>query len=106
MNRANEGPCKGRLTSPGRRWTTDRCLESVCDEHLETAEVEARAALLREAKYGRPNRGMARPEGFEPPTTAFGGQYSIQLSYGRVFAGLVGGLWRTSVGLSSPLAGL
>jgi hypothetical protein len=32
---------------------------------------------------------MVRPRGLEPPTSAFGGRRSIQLSYGRMLKQLV-----------------
>ncbi len=34
---------------------------------------------------------VARPEGFEPPTTWFVARYSIQLSYGRAERGIIVG---------------
>lgn len=38
---------------------------------------------------------MARPEGFEPPTTWFVARYSIQLSYGRAERGIIVGSAQT-----------
>lgn len=55
------------------------------DEGFKTSEVSLPFKLLEDFR-GRKNE-MARPEGFEPPTTWFEARYSIQLSYGRAGGG-------------------
>jgi hypothetical protein len=51
---------------------------------------------------------MARPDGFEPPTTWFEARYSIQLSYGRVADGIIiisciTRLWRLKPGIQAAV---
>src|SRR5690606_10280303 len=58
-------PCAPLLSSAG---TPDQVLSQICPRFV--------------------TGGLARLEGFEPPTNGFGSHYSIRLSYRRVSKGL------------------
>ena len=51
---------------------------------LQIGYTRATTRNLRTGTNDEDVLGMARPEGFEPPTTWFEAKYSIQLSYGRM----------------------
>ena len=83
------------LRNPGNLWDSPRLedkravlklafagrLVYTRNEGLKTPDVTLPFKVLEGFQVGKSK--LARPEGFEPPTTAFEARYSIQLSYGR-----------------------